>query len=154
MFRLELFDLNDYAIYIIPSVSLIVFFLMWRVSYLKKCVRNAFIVRDLQLAESIESDRARKRIYDSQIMALSYETGELIHYLGNLLADEQDGFKFGRLTVSDGRLLQGLGCSLRQSDSHPFYCMDNLVDKEVADHVIALSRPERVSYAATMLYEA
>ncbi|MCS6271843.1 hypothetical protein G3489_19400 [Shewanella baltica] len=53
---------------------------------------------------------------------LSCSTGELIHGLGNLIADET--IKLGNLTTSDGQLLQELGCALRQrqvesSDSFP-----------------------------------
>lgn len=51
---------------------------------------------------------------------LSCSAGELIHGLGNLIADET--IKLGNLTTSDGQLLQDLGSALRQvepSDSFP-----------------------------------
>lgn len=45
---------------------------------------------------------------------LSCAAGELIHGLGNIIADE--AVKLGSLTISDGQLLQELGAALRQQD--------------------------------------
>jgi hypothetical protein len=79
---------------------------------------------------------------------LSCATGELIHGLGNLLADGK--IQIGELTANDGKLLQDLGDALRRESLSDSY--QALTDAGIRPTV--MTRAEIVDAADSILNRA